>query len=187
MKTFVKGDLTEIGERGINLSGGQKQRVSLARSAYQEAEIYLLDDPLSAVDSHVGEHIFRGLISSLTGLWKDRTRLLITNQLAFLDKADKIVFMEGGKILETGDFHQLTKRSERFNAFLRTCQNDGSRRPRSKSVAIPKGLLSSTESPVTMAYSAPEYLIRGDFESREIGEQGPDLPEMGTGYPHHKL
>ena len=61
------GDATEIGERGINLIGGQKQRVSLARSAYQDADIYLLDDPLSAVDAHVGKHIFEQLVSG-TGL-----------------------------------------------------------------------------------------------------------------------
>ena len=61
------GDATEIGERGINLSGGQKQRVSLARAAYQDADIYLMDDPLSAVDAHVGKHIFEQLLSG-TGL-----------------------------------------------------------------------------------------------------------------------
>lgn len=56
------GDKTEIGEKGINLSGGQKQRISLARAVYANAEIYLLDDPLSAVDSHVGKHIFDNVI-----------------------------------------------------------------------------------------------------------------------------
>ncbi|KAG0272793.1 hypothetical protein BGZ97_010884, partial [Linnemannia gamsii] len=69
------GDLTEIGERGINLSGGQKQRVSLARAAYQDADVYLLDDPLSAVDAHVDQHLWENLIGP-DGLLKDKTRLL---------------------------------------------------------------------------------------------------------------
>ena len=69
------GDATEIGERGINLSGGQKQRVSLARAAYQDADIYLLDDPLSAVDAHVGKHIFEQLLSG-TGLLAGKVFLL---------------------------------------------------------------------------------------------------------------
>ena len=69
------GDATEIGERGINLSGGQKQRMSLARAAYQDADIYLLDDPLSAVDAHVGKHIFEQLLSG-TGLLAGKVFLL---------------------------------------------------------------------------------------------------------------
>ena len=68
------GDMTEIGEKGINLSGGQKQRVSLARAVYNDAEVYLLDDPLSAVDSHVGKHIFEQVIDNSSGVLRDKTR-----------------------------------------------------------------------------------------------------------------
>ncbi len=67
------GDQTEIGEKGINLSGGQKQRVSLARAVYSRADLYLLDDPLSAVDSHVGKHIFEKVVGS-RGLLRKKTR-----------------------------------------------------------------------------------------------------------------
>ncbi len=76
LKILPGGDLTEIGEKGINLSGGQKQRVALARAVYQDAYIYLLDDPLSAVDSHVGKHIFEqvfshtGLLRHTVGPWQ---------------------------------------------------------------------------------------------------------------------
>ncbi len=58
MELLVNGDLTLVGERGVTLSGGQKARVNLARAVYRDADIYLLDDPLSAVDSAVGKHIF---------------------------------------------------------------------------------------------------------------------------------
>ena len=70
------GDQTEIGENGINLSGGQKQRVSLARAVYCKSDIVFLDDPLSAVDAHVGEHIFRNVIGP-QGMLKDSTRVLV--------------------------------------------------------------------------------------------------------------
>ena len=71
LKLMPAGDETEIGEKGINLSGGQKQRVSLARSIYANADIYLLDDPLSAVDAHVGRHIFDEVIGP-NGILKDK-------------------------------------------------------------------------------------------------------------------
>ncbi|KAI9534115.1 hypothetical protein NQZ68_016833 [Dissostichus eleginoides] len=67
------GDSTEIGEKGLNLSGGQKQRVSLARAVYRKSDVYLLDDPLSAVDAHVGQHIFDRVIGP-RGLLKDKFR-----------------------------------------------------------------------------------------------------------------
>ncbi|KAG0326667.1 hypothetical protein BG000_001289, partial [Podila horticola] len=100
------GDLTEIGERGINLSGGQKQRVSLARAAYQDADIYLLDDPLSAVDAHVDQHLWQNLIGP-DGLLKDKTRLLVTHGIHHLSEADQIIVIKGGQIDETGKYEHL--------------------------------------------------------------------------------
>lgn len=76
------GDMTEIGERGINLSGGQKQRIAIARALYSQRDIYIFDDPLSAVDAHVGQHIFAKAIS---GFLKDKPVLFITNQLQVTD------------------------------------------------------------------------------------------------------
>ena len=92
------GDETEIGEKGINLSGGQKQRVSLARAVYAESQIYLLDDPLSAVDSHVGKHIFDHVIGP-NGLLASKTRVLVTHRIALLPQVDWILVMKDGKVV----------------------------------------------------------------------------------------
>ncbi|KAG0073766.1 Multidrug resistance-associated protein 1, partial [Podila epicladia] len=105
-KMLPAGDLTEIGERGINLSGGQKQRVSLARAAYQDADIYLLDDPLSAVDAHVDQHLWKNLIGP-EGLLKDKTRLLVTHGIHHLSEADQIIIIKSGQIDETGKYEDL--------------------------------------------------------------------------------
>ena len=92
LQVLIKGDSTEIGENGINLSGGQKQRVSLARAVYTEADIYLLDDPLAAVDVHVGKHIFENVISNdEKSQLKQKTRLWVTNNLSYLNQVDHII------------------------------------------------------------------------------------------------
>jgi ABC-type multidrug transport system fused ATPase/permease subunit len=113
------GDQTEIGERGINLSGGQKQRVSLARAAYQDADIYLLDDPLSAVDAHVDQHLWQNLIGP-SGLLKDKTRLLVTHGIHHLSEADQIVVIKDGEISETGRYQELL---DARNAFYQLIQD----------------------------------------------------------------
>ncbi|XP_046682849.1 multidrug resistance-associated protein 1-like isoform X3 [Homalodisca vitripennis] len=111
------GDATEIGEKGINLSGGQKQRVSLARAVYSDADIYLMDDPLSAVDSHVGKHIFDNVVGPRGQLHK-KTRILVTHGIAFLPQVDMIVVMKGGEILERGTFKELLNKKGEFSEFL---------------------------------------------------------------------
>eukprot|EP00943_MAST-04B_sp_MAST-4B-sp1_P001402 g1402.t1 len=98
------GDEAEIGERGINLSGGQKARVGFARAVYQDRDIYLLDDPLSAVDAHVGLHIFEKCI---LGSLKSKTVLLVTNALQYIRFCDRIIVLEGGKIVENGTYDEL--------------------------------------------------------------------------------
>ncbi|CAG9464562.1 unnamed protein product [Pedinophyceae sp. YPF-701] len=108
------GDLTEIGEKGINLSGGQRHRIALARAAYSEAETFLLDDPLSAVDAHVGTHIFEKCIR---GYLAGKTRILVTHQLQYLKGADMIVVMEGGRVTHTGTYRDLINRGVKFALF----------------------------------------------------------------------
>uniref|UniRef100_A0A673B896 ATP-binding cassette, sub-family C (CFTR/MRP), member 2 n=1 Tax=Sphaeramia orbicularis TaxID=375764 RepID=A0A673B896_9TELE len=113
------GDQTEIGEKGINLSGGQKQRVSLARAAYSEADIYLLDDPLSAVDSHVGKHLFDKVIGP-NGILKDKTRVLVTHGVSFLPFVDEIIVLVDGKVSEIGSYNSLRASRGAFSEFLDT-------------------------------------------------------------------
>jgi ABC-type multidrug transport system ATPase subunit len=105
-----RGDETEIGERGVNLSGGQQQRISLARAIYSARDIYLLDDPLSAVDQHVGKAIFDECIN---GYLRKKIVLFVTNQFQYLPHCDHIVFLEEGRISQQGSYDALTKRGER--------------------------------------------------------------------------
>ncbi|KAJ1654449.1 hypothetical protein IWQ61_005620 [Dispira simplex] len=98
------GDLTEIGERGISLSGGQKQRLNIARAVYFDADIVLMDDPLSAVDSHVGKHLFYHCIREELA---HKTRVLVTHQLHFMPYVDYILYMEDGRIMEQGTYAEL--------------------------------------------------------------------------------
>jgi ATP-binding cassette, subfamily C (CFTR/MRP), member 1 len=98
------GNQCEIGEKGINLSGGQKQRIAIARAVYSDADVYLFDDPLSAVDIHVGKHIYEHCI---LGALAGKTRVLVTHQLYTLQRADVIVCMRDGRISETGTYAEL--------------------------------------------------------------------------------
>ncbi|KAK8797050.1 hypothetical protein WA158_004260 [Blastocystis sp. Blastoise] len=102
------GDQTEIGEKGINLSGGQKVRVSLARAVYQDSDIYILDDPLSAVDAHVSKHIFEKCIN---GILKGKCVLLVTHALEYLKYCDSIFVMKDGHIVEQGTWNHLIEES----------------------------------------------------------------------------
>uniref|UniRef100_A0A8C1M6N8 ABC-type glutathione-S-conjugate transporter n=1 Tax=Cyprinus carpio TaxID=7962 RepID=A0A8C1M6N8_CYPCA len=113
------GDTTEIGEKGLNLSGGQKQRVSLARAVYRKADVYLLDDPLSAVDAHVGQHIFNKVIGP-RGILRDKTRILVTHGMSFLPQADLILVLVDGEISERGSYQELLNRNGAFADFIHT-------------------------------------------------------------------
>ncbi|KAM7362920.1 CF transmembrane conductance regulator isoform 2-T6 [Cochliomyia hominivorax] len=102
------GDKTIVGERGASLSGGQRARISLARAIYKPASIYLLDDPLSAVDAHVGRHLFDEVIGPRGRLATEKaTRILVTHQVHFLTEADWIVIMENGKVSRQGTYNDL--------------------------------------------------------------------------------
>ncbi|EXC22157.1 ABC transporter C family member 3 [Morus notabilis] len=98
------GDQTVIGERGINLSGGQKQRIQIARALYQDADIYLFDDPFSAVDAHTGSHLFK---ECLLGLLSSKTVIYVTHQVEFLPTADLILVMKDGRITQAGKYDEI--------------------------------------------------------------------------------
>ncbi|XP_031726932.1 multidrug resistance-associated protein 1 [Anarrhichthys ocellatus] len=119
LEILPAGDETEIGEKGVNLSGGQKQRVSLARAVYCDRAVYLLDDPLSAVDAHVGKHIFDQVVGP-QGLLKDKTRVLVTHGLSYLPQADLILVMVEGEITEMGSYQHLMATEGAFAEFQRT-------------------------------------------------------------------
>ncbi|GER32854.1 multidrug resistance protein ABC transporter [Striga asiatica] len=105
------GDQTVIGERGINLSGGQKQRIQIARALYQDADIYLFDDPFSAVDAHTGTHLFNECI---LGLLDSKTVIFVTHQVEFLPAADLILVMKDGKIKQAGKYNDILKSGSDF-------------------------------------------------------------------------
>ncbi|XP_067295978.1 ATP-binding cassette sub-family C member 12 [Pseudorasbora parva] len=113
------GDQTEIGERGINLSGGQKQRVSLARAVYSNRDIFLLDDPLSAVDAHVGKHIFEECIKKEL---KGKSVILVTHQLQYLEFCDDVLLLDNGEIKEAGTHSDLMKAKGHYAHLINNVQ-----------------------------------------------------------------
>ncbi|KAJ9190310.1 hypothetical protein P3X46_001526 [Hevea brasiliensis] len=115
INSFNHGDLTEIGQRGLNLSGGQKQRIQLARAVYNDADIYLLDDPFSAVDAHTAAILFNDCV--MTTL-ENKTVILVTHQVEFLSAVDRIMVMEGGQITQSGSYEQLLKAGTAFEQLV---------------------------------------------------------------------
>ncbi|KAJ3257816.1 Multidrug resistance-associated protein 9 [Boothiomyces macroporosus] len=119
--SFEEGMFTQIGENGINLSGGQKARVSLARCLYSNADIYLLDDPLAALDAHVGKQLFEQVVKKrLAG----KTVLLATHQLQYMQQVDKILVLDQGQVLEFGTFEELINKGGTFAEMMASYQYD---------------------------------------------------------------
>ncbi|KAL9693210.1 hypothetical protein quinque_012495 [Culex quinquefasciatus] len=103
-KLWPSGDLTAVGERGVTLSGGQKARVNLARAIYRRADIYLLDDPLSAVDAHVGKVIYEECVMKFL---EDNICVLVTHQLQYLNGLDNVLIMDRGEISARGSYEEV--------------------------------------------------------------------------------
>jgi ATP-binding cassette subfamily C (CFTR/MRP) protein 4 len=116
---FPYGDNTVVGERGVMLSGGQKARINLARAVYTDADIYLLDDPLAAVDAHVATHLFNECI---LGYLKEKCVILVTHQIQYLDKANRIYLLEKGHVAAEGRYDELT--TQQNEIFLKIAQQD---------------------------------------------------------------
>ncbi|KAF4111886.1 hypothetical protein G5714_006681 [Onychostoma macrolepis] len=138
MELLPDGDLTVIGDRGATLSGGQKARVNLARAVYQDADIYLLDDPLSAVDAEVGRHLFEQCIC---GILKDKPRILVTHQLQYLKAANQILVLKEGHMVARGTFSELLRSGVDFTSLLKKDEEEegekgeAPRSPRSRTLS----------------------------------------------------
>ncbi|KAH6646530.1 P-loop containing nucleoside triphosphate hydrolase protein [Truncatella angustata] len=124
---FPYGDLTELGERGITISGGQKQRLNIARAIYCDADLILMDDPLSAVDAHVGRHI---MDNAICGLLKDKCRILATHQLHVLHRCDRIVYVSEGRIIADGTFDHLMANNSSFQRMMASVVHEDGQRER---------------------------------------------------------
>ncbi|CAL5344076.1 unnamed protein product [Camellia sinensis] len=160
------GDLTEIGKRGVNLSGGQKQRIQLACALYQDADIYLLDDPFSAVDVHTCSSLFNEYVMAALSM---KTVLLVTHQVDFLPAFDSVLLMSDGEILHVAPHHQLLASSREFqDLFNAHKETDGAERLEEVS-SSQKRETSTKEIRKTHTYekSKGDQLIKQ--EEREVG------------------
>ncbi|XP_056625623.1 ATP-binding cassette sub-family C member 5 isoform X4 [Triplophysa dalaica] len=164
------GDMTEIGEKGANLSGGQRQRVSLARALYSERPILLLDDPLSAVDTHVGSQLFH---SAIRGASKGRTVIFVTHQLQYLPECDEVVLMKGCKIAEHGTHTYLMENGRDYAALFNSVQQEKLVRKNLKNKQRP-------EDPSSLQSFHANVTVKPSAESKK-GAQLMQAEEKGSG------
>ncbi|KAH7853493.1 hypothetical protein Vadar_003105 [Vaccinium darrowii] len=173
LEVLPHGDLTEIGERGVNLSGGQKQRIQLARALYQDADIYLLDDPFSAVDAHTATSLFNEYVM---GALSGKTVLLVTHQVDFLPAFDSVLLLSNGEILHAAPYHQLLASSPEFQGLVNAHKETaGAERLSEVSSsqnrdAPAKEIISKSRADKKPKTSLGDQLIKQ--EEREIGDKG---------------
>jgi ATP-binding cassette subfamily C (CFTR/MRP) protein 1 len=164
------GDNTEVGEKGIALSGGQKARLQLARAVYARADVYILDDILSAVDQHVGRHIINQVVGP-KGLLRHKTRVLATNSIPVLKEANHILMINDGRITEQGSYWEAIARDREIAALIRTVKSTSgdSESPESSSSSPTKatsGMHSDDESEDDLLSSFAEKEIMTEKEGR---------------------
>ncbi|KAI1142928.1 P-loop containing nucleoside triphosphate hydrolase protein [Hypoxylon sp. FL0543] len=136
------GEDTEIGERGASLSGGQRQRINLARAVYANSDLILLDDPLSAVDAHVGEQLFK---EAICGELSEKTRILVTHQRQFLSRCDKILWIDNGRIRAMDKYSNLLAIESDFRAMLASAMQDEEERQENERISQAQSTLSKGE------------------------------------------
>ncbi|KAG7661583.1 uncharacterized protein J8A68_004850 [[Candida] subhashii] len=178
------GDDTQVGEKGVSLSGGQKARLALARAIYSRADIYLLDDILSAVDSYVGNQIVQGVLSKPDGLLASKTIILCTNSTVVLSSADKICLVEDGEITETSSFQDVTITTHpklyniinNFNNTTTTTAGESSLsdRPPTSNIIVTDD---EDHSPTPQTEYEIENLEKGDERELEL------VPKIGSSTP----
>lgn len=177
--SFSHGDLTEIGQRGINMSGGQKQRIQLARAVYNDADIYLLDDPFSAVDAHTAATLFNKCVM---GALENKTIILVTHQVEFLAEVDQILVMEGGRVTQSGNYEDLLTAGTAFEQLVHAHKNSMTVLDPANKVAI-KGDADQLNGPnhfvPSKQNSEAEISMKGmtgvqltEAEEKEIGDVG---------------
>ncbi|XP_063833055.1 ATP-binding cassette subfamily C member 4 [Ostrinia nubilalis] len=171
---FPHGDQTLVGERGASLSGGQRARINLARAVYRQAEVYLLDDPLSAVDAHVGRQLFDECIG---GYLRHTTRVLVTHQLHYLKAADYIVILNNGAVDAKGTYDELVDSGKDFAKLLSSTQDDDDdKKDAEKPPPMPRrtsSRLSTTRRPsLTESTGGCEVAQEMEEEERESGSMG---------------
>ncbi|KAJ5523886.1 oligomycin resistance ATP-dependent permease yor1 [Penicillium frequentans] len=162
LQILSNGDATEIGERGINVSGGQKQRISLARAMYSNADILLLDDPLSAVDPYVGQAIFEKAILGALG---SKTRILATHQAHVLSRCDRILWLDDGKVKALGSFAKLKKKYPDFAALVKEAEGNrekATKEDAEKDASKPEEETTTTVSKLAGDDSVPELMQSED-------------------------
>ncbi|XP_014088878.3 probable multidrug resistance-associated protein lethal(2)03659 isoform X1 [Bactrocera oleae] len=178
------GDKTIVGERGASLSGGQKARISLARAVYRKADVYLLDDPLSAVDTHVGRHLFD---QCMRGYLHNEIVVLVTHQLQFLEHADIIVIMDKGKISAVGTYESMRSSGLDFANLLtppeecRKEDGDTDVEAKSKSTQINMNRQNSTATMSSMDESIADSLIDEAADSPLQVQEKRELGKIGWG------
>ncbi|KAM3625375.1 uncharacterized protein V6R79_011146 [Siganus canaliculatus] len=175
LKILPYGDQTEIGERGLNLSGGQKQRVSLARAVYSNKDIFLLDDPLSAVDAHVGKHIFEECIKKqLHG----KSVILVTHQLQYLEFCDEIMVLEDGEVREAGHHQSLMKADGRYAQLISNYQMEQSKTQTQEEEMSPEDIAQLKE--IELRQRADSGIVNPAFEmSDEVEDEADVKPPAG--------
>ncbi|KAG0500429.1 hypothetical protein HPP92_000501 [Vanilla planifolia] len=177
---FDHGDLTEIGQRGLNMSGGQKQRIQLARAVYNDADIYILDDPFSAVDAHTASILFHDCI--MTAL-QNKTVILVTHQVEFLPRTDSILVMEGGKIVQAGSYEQLLKSGTSFEQLVNAHQSSfttlNSSVKENKTKPSSEEHLKDAMSKYTEQNSEGEITIKGKPEMQLTEEEDTEMGNAG--------
>ncbi|XP_057609805.1 ATP-binding cassette sub-family C member 12 isoform X3 [Chionomys nivalis] len=182
LNSLPYGDLTEIGERGVNLSGGQRQRISLARAVYANRQLYLLDDPLSAVDAHVGKHVFEECIKKTL---KGKTVVLVTHQLQFLESCDEVILLEDGEICEKGTHKELMEERGRYAKLIHNLRGLQFKDPEHiYNVAMVETL---KESPTQRDEDAGTVDILASGDEKDEGKE-PEVEEfVDTKAPVHQL
>ncbi|WCJ26435.1 ABC transporter C family member 10 [Euphorbia peplus] len=186
------GDLTQIGEKGVNLSGGQKQRIQLARALYQDADVYLLDDPFSAVDAHTATFLFNEYV---IGALSEKTVLLVTHQVDFLPAFSSILLMSGGEIIREASYDELMASSQEFQDLVNAHKNTAGYSERKtdhaygKITEAYKGEIQTTYIQEQLGEPMMDQLIKE--EEREAGNTGfkPYLQYLrhGKGFLHFSL